>query len=184
MPVYRPVILHCLFVIMRCLQQRPVRRIITVRKGAIQAMISENLKSFRKAKGFTQEELAARLNVARQTISKWEKGLSVPDADTLIRVAEILEVSTSKLLGSQVKENVDETTIEDIAEQLSRVNEQLAIKNRRSHRIWKTLAIIVAVIIAINILLVIFSLSATIGLTRPVNGNVQPAEEQIIDPGN
>lgn len=120
-------------------------------------MISENLKSFRKAKGFTQEELAARLNVARQTISKWEKGLSVPDADTLIRVAEILEVSTSKLLGSQVKENVDETTIEDIAEQLSRVNEQLAIKNRRSHRIWKTLAIIVAVIIAINILLVIFS---------------------------
>lgn len=120
-------------------------------------MLSENLKSFRKAKGFTQEELAARLNVARQTISKWEKGLSVPDADTLIRVAEILEVSTSKLLGSQVKENVDETTIEDIAEQLSRVNEQLAIKNRRSHRIWKTLAIIVAVIIAINILLVIFS---------------------------
>ena len=146
-------------------------------------MLNENLKSFRKAKGFTQEELAARLNVARQTISKWEKGLSVPDADTLIRIAKILEVSTSKLLGSQVEENVDETTIEDIAEQLSRVNEQLAIKNRRSHRIWKTLAIIIAIIVAIIILLFIVSLFTYMGLTTPTNWDVQSAVGQIIDSG-
>ena len=47
-------------------------------------MLNENLKSFRKSKGLTQEELAARLSVARQTVSKWENGLSVPDADALI----------------------------------------------------------------------------------------------------
>ena len=61
-------------------------------------MFGENLKTLRKQKGFSQEELAARLHVVRQTVSKWEKGLSVPDADTLIRLAEVLEVSVSELL--------------------------------------------------------------------------------------
>ena len=66
-------------------------------------MFSENLKALRKQKGFSQEELATRLHVARQTISKWEKNLSVPDADTLIRLAEILEVSVSELLGEKIE---------------------------------------------------------------------------------
>ena len=62
-------------------------------------MFGENLKMLRKQKGFSQEELAVRLHVVRQTISKWEKGLSIPDAEMLIRLAEILEVSVSELLG-------------------------------------------------------------------------------------
>ena len=61
-------------------------------------MFSENLKTLRKQKGFSQEELAGRLHVVRQTISKWEKNLSVSDADTLIRLAEILEVFGNELL--------------------------------------------------------------------------------------
>ena len=65
-------------------------------------MFSENLKAYRKAKGLTQEELAVRLHVVRQTVSKWEKGLSVPDADLLVRLAEVLEVSVSQLLGAGV----------------------------------------------------------------------------------
>ena len=97
-------------------------------------MFSENLKTLRKQKGFSQEELATRLHVVRQTISKWEKNLSVPDADTLIRLAEILEVSVSELLGTKIE---NENVASDVAEQLSRINEQLAIKNRRSRRIWK-----------------------------------------------
>lgn len=113
-------------------------------------MFSENLKALRKQKGFSQEELATRLHVARQTISKWEKILSVPDADTLIRLAEILEVSVSELLGEKIE---NENVTSDVAEQLSRINEQLAIKNRRSRRIWKIIAIILAVIVLINILL-------------------------------
>lgn len=50
-------------------------------------MFQENLKTYRKAKGLTQEDLAVRLHVVRQTISKWEKGLSVPDAALLVRLS-------------------------------------------------------------------------------------------------
>lgn len=122
-------------------------------------MLNENLKTLRKSKGLTQEELAVRLNVVRQTISKWEKGVSVPDADLLIRIAEIFEVSVSELLGSKADVGIDtDKEVNLIAENLSRINEQLAIKNRRSRRIWKTIAIIIAVIIAANILLVILGI--------------------------
>ncbi len=116
-------------------------------------MLSENLKALRKQKGFSQEELAARLHVARQTISKWEKNLSVPDAVTLIRLAEILEVSVSELLGEKIE---NENVTSDVAAQLSRINEQLAIKNRRSRRIWKIIVIILAAIVLINIFIAIF----------------------------
>lgn len=46
-------------------------------------MFQDNLKALRKRKGITQEELATRLNIVRQTVSKWEKGLSVPDSELL-----------------------------------------------------------------------------------------------------
>lgn len=117
-------------------------------------MFGENLKTLRKQKGFSQEELATRLHVVRQTISKWEKNLSVPDADTLIRLAEILEVSVSELLGEKIE---NENTASDVAVQLSRINEQLAIKNRRSRRIWKVIAIIVVVAVVINFFIAVFS---------------------------
>jgi putative transcriptional regulator len=140
-------------------------------------MFSENLKTLRKQKGFSQEELAVRLHVVRQTISKWEKDLSVPDADTLIRLAEILEVSVSELLGTKI-ENENETR--DVAEQLSRINEQLATKNRRSRRIWKAVAIILAVIVLINIFIAVFFSVSYLDVTTQ---NAQPAlssETQII----
>ena len=62
-------------------------------------MLSENLKHFRKAKGLSQEELAIKLHIVRQTVSKWEKGLSVPDSGMLIRLAEALDTSVTELLG-------------------------------------------------------------------------------------
>ncbi len=108
-------------------------------------MFQDNLKALRKKKGFTQEELAARLNVVRQTVSKWEKGLSVPDSELLIKLAEILEVPLSQLLGSKIEA---EEQPDALAEQLSRINEQLAIKNRRAKRVWKAIAFIVGGIIA------------------------------------
>ena len=79
--------------------------------------------------------------------------MSVPDADTLIRLAEILEVSVSELLGTKIE---NENVASDVAEQLSRINEQLAIKNRRSRRIWKIVAIILAVIVLVNIFISVF----------------------------
>lgn len=79
--------------------------------------------------------------------------MSVPDADTLIRLAEILEVSVSELLGTKIE---NENVASDVAEQLSRINEQLAIKNRRSRRIWKIVAIILAVIVLVNFFIAVF----------------------------
>lgn len=67
-------------------------------------MLSENIKTIRKSKGLSQEELAVKLNVVRQTISKWEQGLSVPDADMLISISEALETPVSTLLGENAPE--------------------------------------------------------------------------------
>ena len=110
----------------------------------------------------TQEELAARLDVVRQTVSKWEKGLSVPDAELLKKLAEILETDVSALLGAPIN---TEANTNEIAEQLARINEQLATKGRNSRRIWFAVGIIILSIVVLNILLVIF------GRTTSVNEN-------------
>ena len=104
-------------------------------------MFGENLKAARKAKGMTQEELAARLHVVRQTISKWEKGLSVPDADQLIRLSVVLEVPASKLLGAKTEFEREDT--DAMADQLSQINEQLAGRTIRTRRLAKTLLAVV-----------------------------------------
>ena len=120
-------------------------------------MLNENIKALRKTKGLTQDELAIRLNVVRQTVSKWEKGLSVPDAEMLQRIAEVLEADVSQLLGAPINQNEN---IDVIAEQLSRINEQLVVKNNRSRKIWKTIGIILAIIIAGQLLLVALGITA------------------------
>lgn len=112
-------------------------------------MFGENLKAMRKAKGYTQEELAIKINVVRQTVSKWEKGLSVPDADVLSQIAEVLDTKVSVLLGGTIMEEADKDAV---AEQLAKISEQLAIKNRRSKAIWKTIGMIVLAIMILNIL--------------------------------
>lgn len=114
-------------------------------------MFGENLKAMRKAKGYTQEELAIKINVVRQTVSKWEKGLSVPDADVLSQIAEVLDTKVSVLLGGTITEETDK---DPVAEQLAKISEQLAIKNRRSKAIWKTIGMIVLAIMLLNILAV------------------------------
>ena len=112
-------------------------------------MFGENLKAMRKAKGYTQEELAIKINVVRQTVSKWEKGLSVPDADVLSQIAEVLDTKVSVLVGGTITEETDKDAV---AEQLAKISEQLAIKNRRSKAIWKTIGMIVLAIMLLNIL--------------------------------
>ena len=118
-------------------------------------MLSENIKTIRKQKGLSQEELAIRLNVVRQTISKWEKGISVPDSDMLIRLAEILEVNVGDLLGKKIEE---EDKRDALTEQLVRINEQLAIRNRRSKLILKIIAAVISVFIILNLLLVLMNM--------------------------
>ena len=84
-------------------------------------MLNENIKTIRKAKGLSQEELAVKLNVVRQTVSKWEHGLSVPDSEMLVSLSEVLETPVSTLLG--------ETVIEPPADDLKAISEKLEIIN-------------------------------------------------------
>ena len=114
-------------------------------------MFGENLKTLRKNKGFTQEELAARLNVVRQTVSKWEKGQSVPDSEMLVRLAEIFEVPVSQLLGGPIEPDAQPDAL---AEQLARINEQLVIKNRRAKRIWTTIAVILIGAVLLQLIII------------------------------
>ena len=120
-------------------------------------MLNENIKQLRKNKGYTQETLAQQLGVVRQTVSKWEKGLSVPDAELLQKIAEVLEVDVGELLGASA---VSEKDNGEIAQQLVRINEQLAIKNRRARRVWKTIGIVAAVVASLNILMMALGYAA------------------------
>lgn len=120
-------------------------------------MLSENLKTLRKAKGLSQEELAIRLCVVRQTVSKWEKGLSVPDAELLVKLAETFEVPVSQLLGMPIDPG---DSSDAVAQQLSRINEQLAVKNRRARRIWRVVAGIFLAVILWNLLLLAVGLAS------------------------
>ncbi len=115
-------------------------------------MLGSNIQTLRKKKGMTQEELAVRLHVVRQTVSKWEKGLSVPDAGTLQKMAEELGCSVSELLGASVEEETDRN---ELAEQLSRINEQLSVRNRRTAKLLKTAGIVVAAVILLRLILII-----------------------------
>lgn len=116
-------------------------------------MLNENIKNIRKQKGFTQEELATRLHVVRQTVSKWEKGLSVPDADVIQTIASELDVSVQELLGAGINPDADRN---EIAEQLSRINEQMATRNRRSALIWKVVGLILAVTLIFSVAYIFF----------------------------
>ena len=112
-------------------------------------MLKENIRTIRKAKGLSQEELAIKLNVVRQTISKWEQGLSVPDSEMLISISEVLETPVSTLLG----ENIDEAKADDlkaISEKLEIINLQLSQRKNARRKIIQWLLISLCIIIIIT----------------------------------
>ena len=125
-------------------------------------MFAENLKKIRKDKGYTQEILAEKLNVVRQTVSKWEKGLSLPDVDMLSKIANVLETNVNILLDGQITT----TDQSEIVKQLAKINEQLTIKNRRYKKIMKTIAIILLIIVIFGILLVILNIGTFISISN------------------
>lgn len=125
-------------------------------------MFAENLKKIRKDKGYTQEILAEKLNVVRQTVSKWEKGLSLTDVDMLSKIANVLETDVNILLDGQITT----TDQSEIVKQLAKINEQLTIKNRRYKKIMKTIAIILLIIVIFGILLVILNIGTFISISN------------------
>lgn len=122
-------------------------------KGRWYHMLNENLKVIRKAKGLSQEELAVKVNVVRQTISKWEQGVSVPDSDLLIALSEALETSVSTLLGETVTEAESKPDdLKAIAEKLEVINLQLVqrknLRRKAIHWILIILCASIAVVFA------------------------------------
>ena len=118
-------------------------------------MLSENIKSIRKSKGLSQEELAVKLNVVRQTVSKWEKGLSVPDSDTLIDLSKALDTPVCVLLGEPVAPT-ETNDLKAISEKLEVINLQLAQAKKAKKRTATVLLCLLAITLtAVFILLII-----------------------------
>ena len=117
-------------------------------------MLKENIKAIRKAKGLSQEEFSIKLNVVRQTVSKWEKGLSVPDSEMLISISEVLETSVSTLLG----ETISDTKADDIkaiAQKLEVINLQLSQRRNSRRKLVHWILISLCAIIIITFLALI-----------------------------
>ena len=121
-------------------------------------MLNENIKAIRKSKGLSQQDLADKLNVVRQTISKWEQGLSVPDSDLLIVLSEALETPVSTLLGETVAE-IEADEIKALSEKLEIINLQFARRKamRRSALHWGLVAVCVGILAVAAVLVVVNS---------------------------
>ena len=70
--------------------------------------LSDKIVYLRKKNGWSQENLAERLNVSRQSVSKWESGASVPDLDKILLLSQIFQVSTDLLLKDEMEIHIDE----------------------------------------------------------------------------
>ena len=125
-------------------------------------MLSDNIKRIRKSKGLSQEELAIKLNVVRQTVSKWENGLSVPDSDMLIALADELDTSVSVLLGETVMESMTDD-LKAISEKLEVINLQLAQRKTTRRKIIRWLLVSLCVIIVMTFVILIIWSSSYLG---------------------
>ena len=125
-------------------------------------MLSKNIKSIRKSKGFSQQELAVKLNVVRQTVSKWENGSSVPDSEMLISLSEALETPVSTLLGETVAEAAAED-LKAISEKLEIINLQLARKKVTRRKVLQGLFITLCVSVVIISAVLVLSESPYLG---------------------
>ena len=121
-------------------------------------MLNENIKAIRKAKGLSQQELAVKLNIVRQTVSKWEHGLSVPDADLLIALSQALETPVSTLLGETVMES-EADRLQAISEKLEVINLQLAQRKtmRRAIIRWLLISICAMILVMFAALIIVNS---------------------------
>lgn len=146
-------------------------------------MLGENIRNARQKQGMTQEELAVRLHVVRQTVSKWEKNLSVPDVQCLQELAQVLQVSVSTLLGAEAEKAQDSATENQIANQLARISEQMAIKNQRAHTLGKWLkGILLAFLLGLVLMLVLALSSGLIfsSVTTSSTQTVENGSEQLL----
>ncbi len=125
-------------------------------------MLNENIKAIRKSKGLSQQEFAVKLNVVRQTISKWEKGLSVPDSEMLVLIAEQLETSVSVLLGECIVES-RENELKVISDKLEIINLQFSQTAARRRKIFHWLLITLCIVLIMIFLVLTMMQSPYLG---------------------
>lgn len=118
-------------------------------------MLGDNIKKMRQSRGWSQEELGYRISTTRQTISKWEKGYSVPDASILNDLSDLFDCSVGELLGENI---VADENIESIENKLENLNIILARRNERWSRFWKNLGKIILIIFAVSVILVLLTI--------------------------
>lgn len=115
-------------------------------------MLNENIKSYRKKNGLSQEDLAEKLNVVRQTVSKWETGLSVPDAEMLIRLAEVLNTSVNSLLGETEESEPEKISLTELSQKLELLTVQFADHNEK-HRKRTRITLVILLVITLFLLI-------------------------------
>ena len=118
-------------------------------------MLKDNLKTLRKNKGLSQEELSIKLHVVRQTISKWESGLSVPDAEMLIKISELFEIPVSEIIGENIEEK-EKNDLKVISEKLEVINEQLSINQEQKNK--RTITFLIIVDICLILLFILLTI--------------------------
>ena len=115
-------------------------------------MLKDTIKKLRIQQGLSQDELAERIHVVRQTVSKWERGTSVPDADSLMALARALGVSAAELLGESA---MAEKEPRDLAWETSLLDERVTSESQRLDRLVRSLkwALIGAAVMALFVYL-------------------------------
>ena len=117
------------------------------------------LYNHRKQKGLSQEELANRLNVSRQTISKWEVGDSTPDMEKLIAISDLFEISLDELVMDKVPTQMRETSSK--SEIASELKEKISTdeNKKKTKKVFKIAVIIFGVIFLIDFISMIVYVS-------------------------
>ena len=141
-------------------------------------MLCDNLRKLRRSKGLSQEELAIKLNVVRQTISKWEQGSSVPDSEMLLRIAAELDTTVNVLLGDTVDAE-ESSDLKTIAAKLEVLNEQFAKRNETRRKVWRAIFIAIGVLASFSLIQMLIKV---VWLQTVINsvGNFSDASISII----
>ena len=141
-------------------------------------MLCDNLRKLRRAKGLSQEELAVKLNVLRQTISKWEQGSSVPDSEMLLRIAAELDTTVNVLLGDTVDAE-ESPDLKAIAAKLEVLNEQFAKRSETRRKVWRAIFIAVGALALFSLIQMVIKV---VWLQIVINsvGNIGDASTSII----
>ena len=145
-------------------------------------MLSDNIKNFRKAKGLSQEELATKLNVVRQTISKWEKGLSVPDSEMLLAIAEALGTTVNTLLGETMEPDIS-SELKIIANKLEIINEHMVKQNESRRKAWRIVFAIATIFSTVSLVVAIIGSVSYVSVTSAIGGADGPTAILVADGG-